>query len=218
MDQQMISMITLQVPYIKEELYGSAMSEYIDQIIRQVENFDSQPERLNFIRNQLAFKRLFSVIVTNMDAIKLLNDSVGGVTVVVKEDFSEIDSTLPMGEVTLMGDQAITYVRSRYGIGDQLNLSRMERQKEYMYGFVEALSEKKDSATFATTTFEAVSPYMVTDCSSVVFNNLLQRFGDYPIVEIVSPEGENVMADYYQFYVDEDKLDALILRLFYVEK
>ena len=71
MDGQMISMITLQVPYIKEELYQSAMSEYIDQIIRQVENFDNQTERLNYIRNQLAFKRLFSVIVTNMDAIRL---------------------------------------------------------------------------------------------------------------------------------------------------
>ena len=71
MDQQMISMITLQVPYIKEELYGSAMAEYIDNIIRQVENFETQAERLNFIRNQLAFKRLFSVIVTNMDAIRL---------------------------------------------------------------------------------------------------------------------------------------------------
>ncbi len=71
MDQQMISMITLQIPYIKEELYGNAMSEYIDHIIRQVENFDTQAERLNFIRNQLAFKRLFSVIVTNMDAIRL---------------------------------------------------------------------------------------------------------------------------------------------------
>ena len=71
MDQQMISMITLQVPYIKEELYENAMSEYIDNIIRQVENFDTQAERLNFIRNQLAFKRLFSVIVTNMDAIRL---------------------------------------------------------------------------------------------------------------------------------------------------
>ena len=71
MDQQMISMITLQVPYIKEELYADAMSEYIDRIIRQVENFDTQAERLNFIRNQLAFKRLFSVIVTNMDAIRL---------------------------------------------------------------------------------------------------------------------------------------------------
>ena len=71
MDPQMISMITLQVPYIKEELYQSAMSEYIDHIIRQVENFETQAERLNFIRNQLAFKRLFSVIVTNMDAIRL---------------------------------------------------------------------------------------------------------------------------------------------------
>lgn len=71
MDGQMISMITLQVPYIKEELYGDAMSEYIDQIIRQVENFETQAERLNYIRNQLAFKRLFSVIVTNMDAIRL---------------------------------------------------------------------------------------------------------------------------------------------------
>ena len=71
MDQQMISMITLQVPYIKEELYGSAMAEYIDRIIVQVEKFDTQAERLNFIRNQLAFKRLFSVIVTNMDAIRL---------------------------------------------------------------------------------------------------------------------------------------------------
>ena len=71
MDQQMISMITLQIPYIKEELYGDAMSAYIDQIIHQVENFDTQAERLNYIRNQLAFKRLFSVIVTNMDAIRL---------------------------------------------------------------------------------------------------------------------------------------------------
>ncbi len=71
MDQQMISMITLQIPYIKEDMYSNAMSEYIDGIIRQVENFDTQVERLNFIRNQLAFKRLFSVIVTNMDAIRL---------------------------------------------------------------------------------------------------------------------------------------------------
>lgn len=71
MDGQMISVITLQVPYIREELYSSAMSEYIDNIIRQVEKFETQAERLNFIRNQLAFKRLFSVIVTNMDAIRL---------------------------------------------------------------------------------------------------------------------------------------------------
>ena len=71
MDQQMISMITLQVPYLKEEQYKDAMSAYIDHIIKQVENYDTQAERLNYIRSQLAFKRLFSVIVTNMDSIRL---------------------------------------------------------------------------------------------------------------------------------------------------
>lgn len=157
-------------------------------------------------------------IAINMDAIMLLNDAVGGVTVTVTEDFSAVDPSLPTGEVTLKGEQAITFVRSRYGVGDQLNISRMERQKDYMQGFMEALSEVQDSTSFAVNTYEQLTPYMVTDCSSTVVNSLFERFGDYPIVEIVSPEGENVMADYYQFYADEDALDALILRLFYAEK
>ena len=157
-------------------------------------------------------------VTINMDAIMLLNDSVGGVTVTVTEDFSAVDPSLPVGEVTLMGEQAITFVRSRYGVGDQLNISRMERQEAYMHGFMDALSSKKDSASFALDTYELLSPYMVTDCSSAAANTLQQRFGDFSIVEIVSPEGENVIADYIQFYADEEKLDDLILRLFYAEK
>ncbi len=154
----------------------------------------------------------------NMDAIKILNDAVGGVTVNVTDDFSAIDPSIPKGQVTLLGDQAITFVRSRYGVGDQLNLSRMERHKEYMQGFMQALGEKQDSLTFATETYEALTGYMVTDCSSSVISGFLQRYGHYPIVEVVSPEGENVVADYMQFHVDEEKLDDLILRLFYAEK
>lgn len=154
----------------------------------------------------------------NMDAIKLLNDAVGGVTVNVTDDFSEIDPSLTMGEVTLMGDQAITYVRSRYGIGDQLNISRIERQKQYMTGFMEAIAAKKDDTSFALSTYDLIDPYAVTDCSTTVLNTLMQRYADYPLVEIVSPEGENVMAEYYEFHVDEELLDALILRLFYSPK
>ena len=154
----------------------------------------------------------------NMDAITTLNDAVGGVTVTVKDDFSEVDPTITMGEVKLMGQQAINFVRTRKGVADQLNISRMERQREYMHGFVKALQKKKDDTSFALTTYDAVSDYIVTDCSSTVLNNMLQRYADYPIVELVSPEGENVMADYYEFHVDEEKLDELILRLFYAPK
>ena len=66
----------------------------------------------------------------NMDAISIANDAVGGVTVNVTEDFSDVDPTITKGELTLMGDQAVHYVQTRKGVGDQKNVSRIERQKE----------------------------------------------------------------------------------------
>jgi anionic cell wall polymer biosynthesis LytR-Cps2A-Psr (LCP) family protein len=144
----------------------------------------------------------------------------GGVTVNVVDDFSAIDPSIPMGKVTLKGQQAINFVRTRQNLGDQLNISRMERQKEYAMGFMDAFRIGVDSSdTFALQIFDQVSPYIVTDCSVTVLSDMMDRYSDYEIVEIVSPEGENVLGEkYYEFYVDEVKLDELILRLFYAPK
>ena len=159
-------------------------------------------------------------ISMNMDAIAILNDAVGGVTVNVTDDFSHLDPTISMGQVKLMGQQAITFVRGRGGVGDQLNVSRMERQKEYLDGFMEAVMSLRDEdVTALYTAYEQAMPYMVTDCSITVLESISSRYGDYPIVEIVSPEGENRKGEtYMEYYVDEDKLDDLILRLFYAPK
>ena len=55
--------------------------------------------------------------------------------------------------------------------------------------------------------------------SVTVFSDMMTRYSDYEIVEIVSPEGENVLGEkYYEFHVDEEKLDELIVRLFYAPK
>ena len=48
----------------------------------------------------------------NMSAIPTINDAVGGVPVTVTDDFSAIDPSITMGELTLRGEQAATYVRS----------------------------------------------------------------------------------------------------------
>ena len=159
-------------------------------------------------------------VSVNMDAIAILNDAVGGVTVNVTEDFSEVDPSIPMGTVTLMGQQAINYVRTRKDVGDQLNLTRIERQKDYIRGFSEALRTKQGSDTgFVLSVFDEVSPYMVTDCSGTVFNTLAGRYATYEIGRIFSPEGENVMGDtYFEFYVDQDQLFDLVLDLFYAPK
>ena len=159
-------------------------------------------------------------VAMNMDALAILNDAVGGVTVNITDDFSAIDPELIKGEVTLHGEQALTFVRSRRNLGDQLNVSRMDRQRVYMDAFVRAFQKKlDDSDTFVIKTYDKISPYMVSDCSVNAISGMMERYQEFEIVEVVSPEGENVLGEaHYEFYPDEEKLKELTLRLFYAPK
>lgn len=143
----------------------------------------------------------------NMDAIGILNDAVGGVTVNVVDDFSDMDPTITMGEVTLRGQQAINYVRTRKGVGDQLNISRMERQETYVNGFLTALRSKLgQDNSFMLSAYEDVSEYVVTDISTKTLSGMLQRYADYEFTGMISLEGENVLTEeYYEFHIDEEK-------------
>ena len=48
---------------------------------------------------------------------------------------------------------------------------------------------------------------------------MLNRYADYTLREVVTPKGENKLGDeYMEFYVDEDELQKLIIRMFYTEK
>ena len=156
----------------------------------------------------------------NMDGIGILNDAVGGVTVNVTEDFSEVDPTIPMGQVTLMGQQAINYVRTRKDVGDQLNWTRIQRQMDYIRSFMDSLQAMQgNDSKFVMSLYEKLSPYIVTDCSATVFNTLVSQYATYDLGRILSPEGKNVMGEtYFEFYVDEDSLLEQTLDLFYAPK
>lgn len=159
-------------------------------------------------------------VAMNMDAIPILNDAVGGVTVTVKEDFSNVNPDITMGELKLQGEQAVDYVRTRKDVGDQSNVTRMERQKEYVDGFLKALVQKEqENADFVLRVYEQVEPYMVTDCSATTLNHMVDRYGKYTLGTVVTPEGENLVAEgHWQFHVDEEALDQLVLELFYAPK
>ncbi len=71
MDGERIQMLGLTIPYIKETFYQQQMSAYIDEIVATADTFGTQEEKMRYIRQQLAWKRLFAVIVTDMNAIRL---------------------------------------------------------------------------------------------------------------------------------------------------
>lgn len=187
--------------------YGSGLSDSCENVRKTVSQF------------------LYGITIDyymsmNMDAISVLNDAVGGVTVTVTDDFSEVDPTIATGTVTLTGSQAVNFVRTRKNVNDQTNLSRIERQKQYMDGFLSALRDKQSGSTeFIINAYSDVSDYIVTDCSITVLSNLMDRYADYELKDVVSPEGKNVLAEkYFEFYADEEALDSLILELFYAPK
>ncbi len=159
-------------------------------------------------------------VAFNMDAIGILTDAVGGVKVNVTDDFSAIDPSITKGEVVLNSSQALNFVRTRQGLGDQMNVSRMERHEEFMKGFFDSFHAKiEESDSFLVKTYSDVSEYMVSDCSADVLAAISERYSDYTLKEIVSPEGENVKGEkYMEFYPNEEKLDDLIVRMFYAPK
>lgn len=156
----------------------------------------------------------------NMDAIAIINDAVGGVTVNVKDDFSKVDTSIQKGEMTLFGQQAVTFVRARYEVGGSLNTSRMERQKEYMENFLDALKQKAGTdTTFFLEAYEEASEYIVTDCSMNVMSSMLEDYSGYTLKEVIIPEGDSVKGEeFMEFYLDEEKLDEMIVDLFYAPK
>lgn len=153
-----------------------------------------------------------------MDAVKLLNDEAGGVTLTVMDDMTSIDPALVQGrEVTLRGEQALKYVRSRTGLEDSTNRHRMERQRQYMNALYERLlSCYAEDKEFGAGALLKASDYMVSDCTISALSDLLEEASGYTFVGIDTIEGESVPGEkFMEFYPDEEKLQQLIIDLFY---
>ncbi len=71
LDNEQIPMIGLSIPYVNEELQGQRMSDYIDTIVAGVDKYETPNDKIKYIKASLSLKRLFSVIVTDMNRIKL---------------------------------------------------------------------------------------------------------------------------------------------------
>lgn len=160
-------------------------------------------------------QRIHGYLALNMDAISIINDQVGGVEVTVLDDFSQVDPTLIKGEtVTLNGNQAVTYVRARQGVGDETNLARMARQEQYLNALYPKL--KGLSSATAAEMFQAVEDYMVTNMNDQ-WLKLMERLEEYTKLEPLSIDGENALDEQgaMAYRLDEDSLKQVMIQLFY---
>ena len=156
----------------------------------------------------------------NMSAIPTINDQVGGVDVIVPEDLTKWDKTLKKGaHVHLEGESAFHFVKSRdiavYGSNDD----RLERQRLYINGFMDAAREKsKDDPSAAVEMFTAIKDMMVTNITADEISYLAPSLAQYSFddtdLRMVAGRTQK-SGEYEEFIVDEDELYKTIIEVFY---
>ena len=171
---------------------------------------DSCVNSRNTISHLMFDAPIGNYISFTMDAVPAINDLVGGVTVTVPETLEYLqDPVLVPGKtVTLHGDKALTFVRSRETEPLDANLQRMERQREFLSGFTTAARTalRKDPDLFVKG-FDTLDPYMVTDLTVNEMSTLADMLAEYEILPVVTPEGSLKFGEKFrEFTVDQDSL------------
>ena len=162
-------------------------------------------------------------MAVGMSAVPVMNDGVGGVTVTIKErGLEQKDPAFVYGtKLTLRGEQAETYIRSRDTGQAQSALERTERQKSYIEGFLKAArtAASRDEG-MVPRIMKEIEPYMVTDMAKDQYLDMALSFiqgGEaVGVTDMFTLPGKAVETSIYdEYYPDSEQIRPLILELFY---
>ncbi len=158
----------------------------------------------------------------DVKAVAGLNDLVGGVEVTVIEDLSRFTPDLALGNtLRLTGRQALHYVQERDVESEALgaNNLRIERQKQYLQAFWQEVKEEtKKDLSIPLKLYQTASRHMVTSITAdqAAYLGTIALDCTFDGEDMLSVAGTVEKEDVYEeFYVDEEALYDLILRVFY---
>lgn len=165
----------------------------------------------------------------DLDGIAPLNDAIGGVTVTSLYDFKDFGVAIGVGEtVTLKGDLAETYVRSRGHNNLDASLNRTNRQVQYIKAYTQQLLPAVlNDFSVVTQLYNTASEYSQTNITlnnatyiaSVLLSNGITDFKTYTLQGEMTASTIQDYPDsvYAEFRPYEDKLMETVLEVFYEE-
>lgn len=157
----------------------------------------------------------------SQDAIKKINNAVGGVTVKIEDDFSQSDMSLKKGKTIKLNDeQAQHYVHDRMNVGDGSNECRMRRQNRYMKGLKKLVGDRTDSnPQFPLNVYRNLHDYMITSMSGEDSSKITKAVLKNKYLGTFKIKGKNKKDEYgfNAFYPNKKSLDEVVRKLFYDE-
>ena len=162
----------------------------------------------------------------NYQAIPMINDSVGGVTLTLPNNMTDAaginKAWKPGATIELKGKNAYDFVHYRDVNVFESQRMRLARQKLYLKTFVKKMKdETKENITLPVTIFNNAKEYITSDLTVDTIGYMASEYLGYTFDEddIYTMEGETRTddEDYEYFYPDEEALRELVIKLFYVE-
>lgn len=167
----------------------------------------------------LGGKKLDGYAAIDLGGLIVMNDALGGVTVAVQDDMSELDPAMvPGARVTLDDRQAELFVRSRISVGNGTNKERMQRQAVFLKEASRQLTDKlKSDPDVLSDLRERMTEHMVTDLTDGDFSVLANALDTCQQEELPELTGTTELDEngWEAFYPNENRLNEIIIQLFY---
>ncbi|WP_196805035.1 LCP family protein [Butyrivibrio sp. VCB2006] len=198
---------------------GKFLARGSEQLTMQYSYGDTPAKACNLTKEKvsdlLGRTRIDGVISLTMDGIEPIVDSIGGVTLQLQTDETDLDPSYTEGAVIhLDGVAAKAFVHNRDIEVRGSNISRMTRQTQFMLALFQTIKGQGDSIVEIME--NAAGDYLYEDVDA----DSVSRLTNYEYSgEVITLPGENVTDGIHdEFYVDDKKLTETVLKLFYLKE
>lgn len=158
-----------------------------------------------------------------LDDIPELNHAIGGVTVTMRQDLTNIDPAFRKNaQVTLTDRQAQEYLQARMNAGNGTNAERMQRQTDYLNAFLDQGPAKvQDNMQYYYDIMSDIEQLSVTDMTGKQFSRVARAMTENTFRGLVSFRGETKLGtvlgdgiEHEEFYPDSHSVTDTLSAIF----
>ena len=157
--------------------------------------------------------------IVDFTSVPILNDVLGGVTVTVPTDMTSVNPAWTEGaRVTLVGQEAETFVRTRKTVGEGSNRERMERQNEFMSCALAQMNKRlSEDANFSSTLLSAFRSICVTNVPDADLLDEVNQAYAYQVLPVDHPTGVygHDESGFVTFEMDQENARAWVMNHLY---
>jgi len=157
--------------------------------------------------------------IMDYSAVPVFTDALDGVPVTIPEDMTGVNPEWFEGHtITLRGQDAETFVRTRKTVGQGTNAERMNRQGIYMRSAINRIHQNlARDENFASALLATMRRIVTTNLSEQRLLEEINAARSYEVLSIDTLPGEYVLADngFMEFYPEEGAAESWVMTHLY---